>query len=227
MIVLRRMLRFRRRPSTPAWPAVSGLAWLIAAGAALLAGCVSIGTSDTPPMAYYVLADARPADAAAPAGATATLAVHSAGSDPLADSTAIAYSRQPGQRSLYQLAAWTERPSRRLAQLAQQRLQARGRFAAVTQLGQPVGTDWLLTVALDSMVHDISSEPGQARIALRADLIYRPGRTLVAQRVFTTAPAVAQAAPGAAVAAFAIGTADVLDQLAEWVESSVAAYRGN
>lgn len=197
-----------------------------AAAGVLLAGCVSVsvGSADTPALIYFVLADARPAPVAAPSpGASARLAIQANGSDPLTDSTTIVYSRRPGERALYQFAAWSERPSRRLALLAQQRLEARGRFASVTQLGQPVQTDWLLTLAIETLVHDVSTTPGQAQVSVRAELIHRGDRSRVAQRVFTAAPPVAEAAAPAAVAAFGTATADVLDQLVDWVEATVAA----
>lgn len=199
----------------------------VIAASALLTGCVSVsvGSSDAPGLTYFVLADARPAAVAAPSpGATARLAIQTAGSEPLADSTAIVFSRRSGERALYQLASWTERPSRRLAQLAQQRLEARGKFAAVTQLGQPIATDWLLTLAIETLVHDVSTEPGRAQLALRAELIRRSDRSRVAQRVFSAAAPVAEAAAPAAVTAFGTATADVLDQLADWVEATVAAH---
>jgi len=197
------------------------------AAAALLAGCVSlsVGNADAPALTYYVLADARPAaEAAAPAAATAPrLAIQGTSADPLADSISIVFSRRPGERSLYQFASWSERPSRRLAQLAQQRLQAGGRFASVTQLGQPVASDWLLSLALETMVHDVSSAPGRARITLHAELIDRRDRSLVASRSFSAAQPVDESAAAAAVAAFGVATADVLDALTRWVEATAAA----
>ena len=204
----------------------------LAAAALLIAGLtgcvsVSVGSADAPGATFFVLADARPAAVEPPrAGATARLAIHASGSEPLADSTAIVFSRRPGERSLYQLASWNERPSRRLAQLAQQRLEARGRFASVTQLGQPVATDWLLTFAVDSLLHDVSATPGKAQLVLRAELIHRRDRVRVAQRVFAAAPPMTEASAPAAVAAFGTATADVLDQLVDWVESTVAAHAG-
>ena len=203
------------------------LAAMLAAATLSLAGCVSVsvGSADVPAMTYYVLADARPAPAAPPAAsAKARIAIQGVGADPLADSLPIAYARRAGERAFYQFASWTERPSLRLALLAQQKLEARGRFATVTQLGQPVDSDWLLTLALETLVHDVSGTPGRAQLGLRAELIHRRDRSRVAQRTFTAAPPVDEAAARAAVAAFAVATADVLDPLAEWVEATVAAH---
>lgn len=208
---------------------MSRIAALVLATVALLAGCVSVslGSADAPALTYYVLADARPAKAAVPAaGATARLAIQGVATDALADSISIAYSRREGERAFYQFASWSERPSRRLALLAQQRLEAGGRFASVTQLGQPVGSDWLLALSLETLVHDVSTSPGRAQVVLRAELVERSERRLVAQRSFTAAPAVAEAAAPAAVAAFAAATADILDQLTPWVEATLAAKSG-
>jgi len=196
------------------------------AAAALLAGCVSLslGNADTPALTYFVLADARAAaDSAAPQATAPRLAIQGTSADPLADSISIVFSRRPGERSLYQFASWSERPSRRLAQLAQQRLQAGGRFASVTQLGQPVASDWLLSLALETMVHDVSSAPGRARITLHAELIDRRDRSLVASRSFSAAQPVDESAAAAAVAAFGVATADVLDALTRWVEATAVA----
>jgi ABC-type uncharacterized transport system auxiliary subunit len=201
-------------------------ATLAVIAATLLGGCVSVrlGSTDVPGMTHYVLADARAAASTAPAaGASARLAIQSLGGDAVADSIALVYSRRPGERAFYQFAAWSERPSRRLAQLAEQRLEAGGRFASVTQLGQPVATDWLLTLTLDTLVHDVSSSPGQVHVVLRAELIRRTDRSRAAQRAFTATAPVAEASAPAAVAAFSVATADVLNQLAGWVERSVEA----
>ena len=147
------------------------LAAMFAAATLSLSGCVwvSVGSADVPAMTYYVLADARPAPVAPPAAdAKARIAIQGIGADPLSDSIPVVYSRRAGERAFYQFASWTERPSLRLTLLAQQRLEARGRFAA--------------------------------------------------------APPVGEAAAQAAVAAFAVAAADVLDPLVEWVETTVAAH---
>lgn len=199
------------------------------AAAACLAGCVSVnfGAADAPALTYFVLADARPARIAAPpAKPLAALAIQAVAGDPMADSIALVFSRRDGERAVYQFASWSERPSRRLAQLAQQRLQAGGRFASVTLLGQPVAADWLLSLTLETLVHDVSISPGRAQLGLRAELIDRRARSLVASRTFTAAPPVAEPSAPSAVAAFGTAVADVLDPLTAWVEAAVAAHPG-
>jgi ABC-type uncharacterized transport system auxiliary subunit len=198
----------------------------IVCAAAMLAGCVSVslGNADAPGLTYFALADARPpAAAAAPPTGAPRLAIQAAGSDPLADSVSMVFSRRPGERALYQFAAWSERPSRSIAMLAQDRLLAGGRFESVTQIGQPVATDWLLTLRLEQMLHDVGPTPGLARLAVRAELVDRRERAVIGLRLFAASAPVAEPAAAAAAAAFGVATAEVLDQLAPWVESTVAA----
>lgn len=197
---------------------------LLALALLTLAGCVSVsvGHGDVPATIHYQLSDARPA-APLPSSGTARLAVQSLGGDPTLDGLQLVFSRRPGELAYYQFAAWSERPSRRLGMLAQQRLDASGRFAVVTQLGQPIATDWLLTLALESLVHEVASPPGRVNLALRAELIRRSDRARIGQRVFTAVLPAAEAAAPAAVAAFNLAVADVLDQLGPWVESTIAA----
>ena len=196
------------------------------AAAAMLGACVSVsvGNADAPAVTYFALADARPPVmmGALPPGAP-RLAIQASGADPLADSVSMVFSRRPGERGLYQFAAWSERPSRSLAALAQDRLLAGGRFASVTQIGQPVASDWLLTLRLEQMLHDVGPTPGQARIALRAELVDRRERAVIGLRLFAVSAPVAEPAAAPAAAAFGLATAELLDQLTPWVESTVAA----
>ena len=198
----------------------------IGAAAAMLAGCVSVsvGNADAPGVTYFALADARPPAAAlAPPPGAPRLAIQASGADPLADSVSMTFSRRSGERQLYQFASWSERPSRSLAVLAQDRLLAGGRFASVTQIGQPVASDFLLTLRLEQMLHDVGSTPGLARVAVRAELVDRRERIVIGQRLFTASAPVAEPAAAPAAAAFGVATAEVLDQLTPWVESTVAA----
>lgn len=198
----------------------------VGAAVTMLAGCmsVSVGNADAPGVTYFALADARPSAAAvAPPPGAPRLSIQASGADPLADSVSMAFSRRSGERQLYQFASWSERPSRSLAVLAQDRLLAGGRFASVTQIGQPVASDWLLTLRLEQMLHDVAPTPGLARVAVRAELVDRRERVVIGQRLFAAAAPVAEPAAAPAAAAFGVATADLLDQLTPWVESTVAA----
>ncbi len=200
---------------------------LLASVALLLAGCVTVDIGgESPAYTQYVLSDAGPMPARRAAPVADSLLIQSDLGDPLADTPSIAYARRKGERALYQLATWTERPARRIAQLVQRRLDARGSFRAVAALGQPLHSDWLLAVAIDDIHHDIVTAPGSARLAVRASLFDRRNRTLVAQHEFSADVAAAEANSAAAAAAMNHAVAQVLDALVPWLEQAVEHARG-
>lgn len=188
--------------------------------ATLLAGCVSIGGGDSPAPTTYVLGYGGAAAVAKQPPAAPVLLLTMQPGDPAADSTRIAYARRPGERANYELARWTERPERRLIVLVQQRLEARGAFAAVVPLGQLAG-DWMLALSIQEIVHDVSVTPTVARLTLRAELIDRRSRTLVARKTERVAVPAERNDPAAAVAALDRAVGQALDALAPWVEDEV------
>lgn len=204
--------------------AVRRNAVVVMATSLLLAGCINVDLGrDGVRQVQLVLEDARPATAARAAPLAPALVIQPAPGDPLADTTAIAYSRTPGERAFYQLATWHERPVRALPRLLQQRLESRGSFGAIALIGQPIQSDWLLAIAIDTIYHDVQSEPGSARLVVRAELIDRQARRLVARRLFSASVPVAEANSTAAAAAFGRGLADILDALVPWIEQQTAA----
>lgn len=199
---------------------------LLAALALLLAGCVTVDVGgDSPAQTQYVLDDAGAPPPRRAAPVADALLIQAAAGDPLADTLSIAYARRPGERAFYQLATWTDRPARRIPQLLQRRLEARGSFRAVAVLGQPLHADWLLALAIDDIHHDLATEPGRARLAVRAALYDRQKRTQVAQRTFSADVPVAEAKSAAAAAAMSRGVAQVLDALVPWLEQEVERAR--
>jgi ABC-type uncharacterized transport system auxiliary subunit len=200
---------------------------LLASVALLLGGCVTVDIGgESPAYVQYVLSDAGPMPARRTAPIADSLLIQTDLGDPLADSLSIAYARRSGERALYQLATWTDRPARRIPQLLQRRLEARGSFGAVAALGQPLHADWLLAVAVDDIHHDLVTEPGSARLAVRASLFDRRKRTLIAQHEFRADAAVAAANSASAATAMNQALAQVLDALVPWLEQAVERARG-
>lgn len=191
------------------------------AGAALLAGCMSI--PDVPPRDFYVLEDLATPGAVKPGGdAGHVLLVHTAAASPFYDTQSLAFSRAPGQRSYYQFAGWTERPARRLAELLSRRLEARGGFRSVAPSTAGVRGDTVLNLRLEEFFHDAAAKPGSARVAVTAELVDIAGRTVVARRRFTQSAPVADENAQAAVAALNQATTTLLDELSAWIESATA-----
>jgi ABC-type uncharacterized transport system auxiliary subunit len=174
-----------------------------------------------PPQTHYLLHDdgaptARRAEVLVPA-----LLIQPLPADATADTVSLAYSQRPNEFAYYQFASWTERPVRQVPRLLQQRLEARGVAGAVGMLGEPLRADWLLTVAVDTLHHDVSVLPGQGRVALTAELFDRRDRTRIARRRFDAATPTASADAPAAAAALSQSLTQVFDQLVPWLESEL------
>lgn len=181
---------------------------IVLAGALLLASCSPLGVRE--PDRYFVL-EAAPASAAALAAAAGVrVAPTSAAS--FYDTQGIVYSRAPGTRAFYQFSQWTERPQRAIYAQLQARLGA----------GAPAAA-WLLQTRVDEIYHDAATPPGQARIALTAQLLDPATRVVLAQRTFSvSAPAASYDAPGAVVG-FGLALGALLDELVPWVATAAPA----
>lgn len=189
----------------------------------LLSGCMSLGLGgDTPAQTQYLLHD--PGAATAPRRSeplVPALLIQAMSADAAADSVAIAYSQQANEFAHYQFATWTERPLRQVPRLLRQRLEARGVAGAVGLIGEPLRTDWLLTVAVDNLHHDVSTLPGQARVAITAELFDRRSRTRIASRQFSVALPTARADAPSATAALSASLGQAFDALVPWLEAAL------
>lgn len=191
----------------------------------VLAGCVNIGEkSEIPAVVYYVLQDASLEEAAPLRAEVPQSGMESAPTLLVLDTTAggfydtdqLVFSRSVGTRGQYQFARWTERPGKRFADLMRERLDRQGKWR-VTAAGGYVRGDVLLDTELVEFYHDASSEPGQMRLVLRAELVDLKQRKLLGRRVFEqSAPLATFDAAGAAEASSqAVGRA--LDDLSVWL----------
>lgn len=186
----------------------------------LLTGCISVGvgTDASSVQAQYRLADLAPAPAPAAKPVPRALVVAGLPSAGIGDTFSMSYSSVPQQRSLYQYATWAERPSNRIVQLLTRRIEARGLFASVAELGHGVGGDLTLNVTVDELVHDTAA--ARARLSLTAELVDRAGRTLVARRRFEAAAPVAKEDAAGAVDALSRALTSVLDEMMPWLEAA-------
>ncbi len=198
--------------------------YLAALASLALAGCISVGVGgDLPRQVQYRLHDDGVAMSRRVEPLVPALLIQPLPADALADTLSMAYSPRADEFALYQLASWTERPVRQLPRLLQQRLQARGVAAAVGMIGDPMRAEWLLTIGVDTLHHDISVAPGQARLALTAELFDRRDRRRVARRSFAAAVPTASADSAAAAAAMSRAVAQTFDALVPWLEAELSA----
>jgi len=196
---------------------------LVVALPLLLAGCITVGIgADAALQVQHVLHDngTPPAQRAQPL--VDALLIQPLPGDATADTVSIAYSRRAHEFAFYQLASWSERPVRRVPRLLQRRLEAHGLAAAIGMLGDPVRSDWLLTIVIDTMVHDVAAPPGQARFALTAELFDRRTRTRVARRQFGATAASARVDSAAAAEAMSAALTQVFDAMLPWLDASLA-----
>lgn len=194
---------------------------LAACAVALLAGCAAPGS--VPPVTHYVMEDLSAAQSVNGSTATIALAVAGGNDDAFYDGDSLVFSRAPGQRGVYQFAAWTDRPSRRLASLAERRLEARNRFATVSSVTAGIRADLVLNLNLAALYHDLAVRPSVARVEVIAELVDWRSRALLGRRSFVIAvPVATDDAPGA-VGSMNRGITDVLDVLVPWVETTAAA----
>ncbi len=191
----------------------------LATSSALLAGCISvgIGNSESNLQVQYRLEDLAPPPPPAKRTVPRSLIVAAMPSIGIGDSFSMAYSRSAQERALYQYASWAERPSNRIVQLLTRRIEARGAFASVAELGRGVGGDLALSVTVDELVHDTAGARG--RLQLTAELVDRSTRTLVARRSFQASAPVAQEDARGAVDALSRALTTALDELVPWLET--------
>jgi ABC-type uncharacterized transport system auxiliary subunit len=134
----------------------------------------------------------------------------------LYDTDRLVYSADGMSRSNFQYAYWSDRPSRMLLGLAEQRLAASMGFRAVMLSTAGVRGDRLLTLRLDELYLDDSVSPGQMRLVFSAELIDWSQRQLLARRMFShSVPVATRDAPGAALSASRALTA-LLGELQAW-----------
>lgn len=131
-------------------------------------------------------------------------------------SRALAYTERPYELSHYAYNEWAESPPRMLEPLLVDTLDARHYFAAVVGISTGVLADLQLDTELIRLQHEFTTEPSQARVAMRAQLIHLRRRCIVAASRFeAVAPANADD-PYGGVAAINRALREVLDDLADF-----------
>jgi cholesterol transport system auxiliary component len=191
---------------------------ILLAASAALTGCISLGKSsdDPPATVYYVLSDLTPLPATAPSASAPTLRVLDTTTGNFYDTEQLVFSRSADTRGLYQFARWTERPSKRFAELMRTRLDHQGVWSVSAGSGH-VRSDRLLNTELIEFYHDAASQPGQVRLVLRANLVDIRQRKLLGQRVFEQQVPLASYDAAAAAQASSLAVSRVLDDLSAWL----------
>ena len=201
-------------------PITRRAALALASASLFLAGCVSVavGSDEGKAQAQHRLDDLAPPPARAGRTVPRTLVIAAMPSVGIGDTFSMTYSRAPQERARYQYASWADRPSSRIVQLLTRRIEARGAFASVAELGRGVAGDLTLNVMVDELVHDTAAARG--RLQLTVELVDRTSRTLIARRRFEAAAPTPQEDARGAAAALSLALTTVLDELVPWLEAS-------
>lgn len=194
------------------------LAGVLAIMMLLLGGCGSLTLGEQQAVSWFTLIDERTGEKTANPPVDAVLIIGPVDANPFYDSTQLAFSRSEIARAYYQYAAWTERPTKRLATLIERRLAERGGFHAVANTTAGIRGDLLLNLSLEEIYHDTATQPPVARISLQAALIRVSNRSLIARQQFQQAAVVSSPDAASAVTAMNAATTDLIDELADWVE---------
>jgi len=187
----------------------------------LLAGCgLSAGTRQD----FHLLRD--PAGSAAGSAGPhidRVLLIASAALPGLYDSDRMVFSADGKSRSYFQFGYWSERPAQSLLLLTEARFAGAKRFREVALSTAGVRGDLLLSLRLDELYLDASSEPGQVRLTVSTELLDWQTRKLLARRSFAqAAPASPRDASGVAQAAsYAVSL--MLGAMLDWTVASAAA----
>ncbi len=182
-----------------------------------LAGCASLLPQATPPPAFYTLDGGVGATATAPRpppGAP-TLLVQPPQAAAGYESAHIVYTRQPQRLESFAHSEWVDTPARMLAPALVAALQASGAFQAVASSPSEIAGDLSLSTEI-LRLHQVFA-PGaasQVRFTLRAALIDRRNRRLLAGREFDVSVPATSDDPAGGVAAADVAVRTVLERLA-------------
>ena len=192
----------------------------VAATAALLAGC---GFGNAPRLDFHLLRDADANAPATPGPVLDRVLLVSSGAMPgLYDSDRMVFSANGRSRSYFQFGYWSERPAQTLLLLSEARLIDSRRFREVASSTSGVRGDLLLSLRLDELYLDASTEPGRVKLIVMAELIDWRSRQLLARRSFAQAAPVPKRDAGGLAEAASQAVGVMLGELVAWTAASAA-----
>jgi cholesterol transport system auxiliary component len=191
------------------------LAFVIAA----LAGCGIVPGTKRQPATYYILTDPGPLVFGAFTN-PGTLLLREMDVPAFYQVPRLAYSREPGTRSHYEYARWSEPVGQRLTWLLRQRVEASKVFDNVASLGSGVIGDYQLNTRLVDFFHEAATPPGVVLLVMEAELIRRDSARLIGHRLFVSQVPVARHDAAAASDAMGVAANQIIDEMILWLETT-------
>ena len=189
----------------------------------LLSGCINLGYSaKDPSRETYVLRDLPASKITVQTSLPHTLLVESTRSNSFDNNQALVFSHAPNTRGHYQYAHWGALPSVSFGELLYNRLANANLYATVVNADSDASADRHLATELLSFYHDASSNPGQVRVVLRAELFDTIHHRLIARRVFEEDVPLRSFDAAGAAAAFNVATGAILNDLTTWLATAEA-----
>ncbi|MCB0344339.1 MAG: membrane integrity-associated transporter subunit PqiC [Bdellovibrionales bacterium] len=188
-----------------------------------LAGCELGIPTQGDDRTYFVLEDVGyESDDVVRATSDKNIVIRNVDSSSFVSSQRMVFAQDASTRGYYRFAFWVESPTRSLASIIANRLQAAEIFQSVVREGSGTVGDLQLNTDLLDFYHDVSKSPGSVVVKLRAELVDLRHREIIASKLFEQkAPASGYSAQGAAEG-FNQAVSALVSDLVLWVADSVS-----
>lgn len=154
-----------------------------------------------------------------------SLIVRNVDSSSFVSSQRMIFAPNETTRGYYRFAFWVESPTRSLASIIANRLQAEEIFASVVREGSGTVGDIQLNSDLLDFYHDVSDRPGSVVVRLRAELIDLRKREIIASKIFESKAEATDYNAAGAADGFNKATAQLVSDLVVWIAQSVSHWK--
>jgi len=134
----------------------------------------------------------------------------------LNNSQRILFSSDGVEQGYYQFANWAEPPPKRITAILLDAFEASKIFDSVSFAWNSATADYVLVSELVECLHDTSTEPGKAKVRIRAELVRLSTRELIAQRSFSAEVPVASYDARGSVEAITSAVHTIGFQMLDW-----------
>jgi cholesterol transport system auxiliary component len=196
---------------------------VVAFGVSVLPGCALLRPVDI----ETDKATLSPAPLAVPkqTNCGATLLVFPPQTQPIYDTTQMAYATQPHQVAYFSRHEWAETPSRMLLPLLVSALQSAGCFNAVVAPPYPYAYTHALRTEIVELLQDFTAQPAVLRLSLRVQLSDDTAGRVIAGKELTLRESMPLRTPEGGVIAANVAAAKTLREVVSFVLAATSSSR--